>query len=248
MSSPSILFRFTWIGNMEKFSVCVKIWLLQEFLLIVQFMKGIFWKKVSKGFTVVNVQRVFGSSISVSISLRYLWSWVWVFCFGGVGYGGNEGDVYKCKSARRPLSFCIVILQKWCLKQSRSCIPSNCIPSVTSQLPIWCWSSCSIRFGSRELKKFVWVCASVVRFCSKGKGDGTLDGEQEWILARDTSVQGHQECKCCTQAAVVAIGDFYFCLLCWSSFVLVILYMLPSFHVWCFCSLSLSLSLFLTVI
>jgi hypothetical protein len=57
---------------MEKFSVCVKIWLLQEFLLIVQFMKGIFWKKVSKGFTVVNVQRVFGSSISVSISLRYL--------------------------------------------------------------------------------------------------------------------------------------------------------------------------------
>ncbi len=136
------------------------------------------------------------------------------------------------------------ILKKWCLKQSRSWIPSNCIPlpSVTSQLPIWCWSSCSIRFGSRELKKFVWVCASVVRFCSKGKGDGTLDGEQEWILARDTSVQGHQECKCCTQAAVVAIGDFYFCLLCWSSFVLVILYMLPSFHVWCFCSLSLSLS------
>lgn len=220
MSSPSILFRFTWIGNMEKFSVRVKIWLLQEFLLIVQFMKGIFWKKVSKVFTVVNVQRVFGSSISVSISLRYLWSWVWVFCFGGVGYGGDEGDVYKCKSARRPLSFCIVILKKWCLKQSRSWIPSNCIPlpSVTSQLPIWCWSSCSIRFGGRELKKFVWVCASVVGFCGKWKGDGTLDGEQEWILARDTSVQGHHECKCCTQAAVVAIGDSYFCLLCWSSF------------------------------
>ncbi len=62
------------------------------------------------------------------------------------------------------------------------------------------------------------MSASVVGFCGKGKGDGTLDGEQEWILARDTSVQGHQECKCCTQAAVVAIGDFYFCLLCWSSF------------------------------
>ncbi len=62
------------------------------------------------------------------------------------------------------------------------------------------------------------MCASVVGFCIKGKGDGTLDGEQEWILARDTSVQGHQECKCYTQAAVVPIGDFYFCLLCWSSF------------------------------
>ncbi len=58
----------------------------------------------------------------------------------------------------------------------------------------------------------------LLAFAAKGKGDGTLDGEQEWILARDTSVQGHLECKCCTQAAVVAIGDFYFCLLCWSSF------------------------------
>jgi hypothetical protein len=57
---------------MEKFSVRVKIWLLQEFLLIVQFMKGFFLKKVSKVFTVVNVQCVFGSSISFSISLRYL--------------------------------------------------------------------------------------------------------------------------------------------------------------------------------
>lgn len=59
---------------MEKFSVCVKIWLLQKFLLIVQFIKGIFLKKASKVFTVVNVQRVFGSSTSFSISLRYLWS------------------------------------------------------------------------------------------------------------------------------------------------------------------------------
>jgi hypothetical protein len=57
---------------MEKFSVRVKIWLLQEFLLIVQFMKGIFLKKASNFFTVVNVQQVFGSSTSVSISLRYL--------------------------------------------------------------------------------------------------------------------------------------------------------------------------------
>jgi hypothetical protein len=57
---------------MEKFSVCVKIWLLQDFLLIVQFMKGIFLIKVSKVFTVMNVQRVFGSSTSVSISLSYL--------------------------------------------------------------------------------------------------------------------------------------------------------------------------------
>jgi hypothetical protein len=150
MSSPSILYRFTWIGNMEKFSDMWRYGLYKNFFWLSNLWRDFFLKKASKVFTVVNVQHVFGSSTSVSISLRYLWSWVWVFRFRGCWVWGDEGDVYKCKSARRPLSFSIVILQKWCLKQSRSCISSNCIPSVTSRSPIMYWSSCSIRFGGRK--------------------------------------------------------------------------------------------------
>ncbi len=58
-------------------------------------------------------------------------------------------------------------------------------------------------------------------FCSKGKGkekDGRpLNGEEEWILAGDSSVQWHHQCKSRKQAAAVAIGDFHFCLLRRSS-------------------------------
>ncbi len=71
---------------------------------------------------------------------------------------------------------------------------------------------------------FVYVGASVVGFlffCSKGKGkakDGRpLNGEEEWILAGDSSVQWHHQCKSRKQAAAVAIGDFHFCLLRRSS-------------------------------
>jgi hypothetical protein len=43
------------------------------------------------------------------------------------------------------------------------------------------------------------------------------DGEKEWVLARDASFQGNNECEPCTQAEKVAIGDFCCCLLCGSS-------------------------------
>jgi hypothetical protein len=64
-------------------------------------------------------------------------------------------------------------------------------------------------------------CCWLFIFCSKGKGkekDGRpLNGEEEWILAGDSSVQWHHQCKSRKQAAVVAIGDFHFCLLHRSS-------------------------------
>jgi hypothetical protein len=43
------------------------------------------------------------------------------------------------------------------------------------------------------------------------------DGEKEWVLARDASFQGNNECEPCTQAEKVAIGDFCCCLLSGSS-------------------------------
>ncbi len=94
------------------------------------------------------------------------------------------------------------------------------------------------------------MCASVVGFCGKGKGDGTLDGEQEWILARDTSVKGTRNVSVAHRQQWWQLGIFISVFYVGLLFVLVILYMLPSFHVWCSCSLSLSLSLslFLTVI
>lgn len=86
----SILFRFTWIENMEKFSVRVQIWLLQEFLLIAQFMKGFFWKR-RQNFLLLWMFNKYLVQALLLVS-------VWGICdpeygysiLGGVGYGGMK--------------------------------------------------------------------------------------------------------------------------------------------------------------